>query len=157
MDDDESIRELCTLVLRNAGHSVETASHGAAGLDRLRQDRYDLIISDVNMPGLDGLEFHANAVNEFPAVEGSFLFMTGGAPEELLAAISGRRLKCLEKPFRISELLDTVEAMMREPLRMAGLNGDGGAEQEEGGFVSGIEFSQPMPSSSTVDIQANKT
>lgn len=131
VDDDESIRELCSLVLRAAGYSVETAVHGADGLDKLRQESYDLVISDVNMPELGGLEFYASALNDMPALEGSFLFMTGGAPEELLSAISVRRLKCLEKPFMISELLEAVEATAREPLKTALMLGGGRQQQEE--------------------------
>lgn len=224
VDDDESIRDLCALVLRTAGYTVETAMHGADGLDKLRQASYDLVISDVNMPELGGLELYASALNEMPAVEGMFLFMTGGASEELLAAISEKRLKCLEKPFRISELLDMVEGLMKGPLRMALVSGEGGSrkegrlhfmddcavvstsgvlmgvardisphgmravyggqairagesvvvkvslnglafeksaravwtEQESGGFVSGIEFSQPMPVSSIINIQSSQ-
>lgn len=224
VDDDESIREVCTLVLRTAGYTVETAVHGADGLDKLRRASYDLVISDVNMPELGGLEFYANALNDVPAVEGMFLFMTGGAPEEQLAAISERRLKCLEKPFKISELLETVEGLMQGPLRMALMPGEGGSrkegrvhftddcavvstagtlsgmtrdisphgmraryageairagesvmvkvslnglafergaravwtEQESGGFVSGIEFSQPMPVSFIINIPATQ-
>jgi CheY-like chemotaxis protein len=224
VDDDDSIRELCTLVLRTAGYTVETAMHGADGLDKLRKASYDLVISDVNMPELSGLEFYASALNEVPAVEGMFLFMTGGAPEELLATLSEKSLNCLEKPFKISELLETVEGVMQGPLRMALQRGEGGSrkegrlsftddcdvvstagvlrgvardisphgmragyggqairagesvvvkvclnglafersaravwtEQDSGGFVSGIEFSQPMPVSSIINIQANQ-
>lgn len=224
VDDDESVRDLCALVLRTAGYTVETAVHGADGLYKLRQARFDLVITDINMPELSGLEFYASALNDMPAVEGSFLFMTGGAPEELLSALSEKSLKCLEKPFKISELLDTVEGLMQGPLRIALMPGEGGSrkegrvrftddcavvstagvlrgvmrdisphgmraryageairagenvlvkvslngltfekgaravwtEQESGGFVSGIEFSQPMPASSIVNIQSNQ-
>jgi len=224
VDDDESIRDLCALVLSTAGYTVETALHGADGLDKLRQASYDLVISDVNMPELGGLEFYSSALNDMPAVEGSFLFMTGGAPEELLSTLSEKSLKCLEKPFKISELLETVEGLMQGPLRMALMRGEGGGrkegrlsftddcavvatagtlrgvmrdisphgmraryageairagesvlvkvslnglvfergaravwtEQEPGGFVSGIEFSQPMPVSSIINIQSNQ-
>lgn len=225
VDDDESIRDLCALVLRTAGYTVETAVHGADGLDKLRKASYDLVISDVNMPELSGLEFYSNALNDMPAVEGMFLFITGGASEELLSTISEKGLKCLEKPFKISELLDAVEGLMQGQLKSALMLGEGGSrkegrlnftddcavvssangfvkvvardisphgmragydgeairagesvmvkvslngldfersaravwtEQEPGGFVSGIEFTQPMPVSSIINIQANE-
>ncbi|MBI2400979.1 MAG: response regulator [Deltaproteobacteria bacterium] len=224
VDDDESIRDLCALVLRTAGYTVENAVHGADGLDKLRQASYDLVISDVNMPELGGLEFYESALSEIPAVEGMFLFMTGVASEELLSTLSEKSLKCLEKPFKISELLETVGGLMHGPLRMALMRGEGGSrkegrvnftddcavvsaagvlrgvtrdisprgmraryageaipagesvlvkvslnglafergaravwtEQESGGFVSGIEFRQPMPVSSIINIQANQ-
>lgn len=224
VDDDESIRDLCALVLRTAGYAVETAAHGADGLDKLRQASYDLVISDINMPELGGLEFYASALNDMPSVEGTFLFMTGGASDELLAALSEKSIKCLGKPFKISELLETVEGLMQGPLKMALMRGEGGSrkegrlsftddcavvstagvlrgvtrdisphgmramyggeairagesvlvkvslngltfekgaravwtEQESGGFVSGIEFSQPMPVSSIINIQSGQ-
>lgn len=223
VDDDESIRDLCGLVLLTAGYKVDTAVNGADGLEKLSQGSYDLVISDVNMPELGGLEFYDSAIGS-SALEGMFLFMTGGASEELLSAISERGLRCLEKPFRISEILETVEELMREPLRMALSRGESGSrkegrlsfsdccgivsatgvvngvvrdisphgmramyggepiqagdsvlvkvslkglpfergaravwtEEKEDGFVSGIEFREPMPVSSIINIMADK-
>jgi len=50
VDDDDSVRDLCTEVLSVAGYQVDTASQGVEGLERLRRGSYDLVISDVNMP-----------------------------------------------------------------------------------------------------------
>jgi CheY-like chemotaxis protein len=211
------------MVLRTAGYKVDMAVHGVDGLKKLSRSDYGLVISDVNMPELGGLEFHEAAMS-LPGASRMFLFMTGGASEELLGAISGRGLKCLEKPFRISELLGTVEEMMRAPLSAALGAGEAGSRKEgrlsftdycfvmsaagavtgvardisphgmraeyagkpigagedvlvkvslrglpfergartvwtersEGGFVSGIEFREPMPVSSIVNIMADE-
>lgn len=129
VDDDESIRDLCGMVLRTAGYKVDLAAHGGDGLMKLSQSDYDLVISDVNMPELGGLEFHEAAMS-LPGERRMFLFMSGGASEELFLAISERGLKCLEKPFRISELLDTVEAMMSGPLSEALAAGEAGSRKE---------------------------
>lgn len=129
VDDDDSVRELCSLVLRTAGYSVETAVHGADGLEKLRRSVFDLVISDINMPELGGIEFYAAAENEALSVKDAFLFMTGAASEEQLEALSDRGLHLLEKPFRISDLLGMVEGLMREPLKTA-LGENGGCRKE---------------------------
>jgi two-component system response regulator MtrA len=56
VEDDPSIREVTAIGLRNAGFDVDTAADGQAGLDRFRAERYDLILLDVMLPRLDGLE-----------------------------------------------------------------------------------------------------
>ena len=56
VEDDPSIREITTLGLRGAGFSVATAADGLEGLARFRAERPDLVLLDVMLPGLDGLE-----------------------------------------------------------------------------------------------------
>jgi two-component system, OmpR family, response regulator MtrA len=56
IEDDPSIREVASLGLRGAGLSVESAADGRDGLVRFRADPYDLVVLDVMLPELDGLE-----------------------------------------------------------------------------------------------------
>ncbi len=56
VDDERSMRELLELVLKRQGYSVHTAENGSRALDLVRQNLYDLIISDVKMPDIDGIE-----------------------------------------------------------------------------------------------------
>ena len=56
VEDDPSIREVTAIGLRQAGFTVETADDGQAGLDRFRRDAFDLVLLDVMLPRLDGLE-----------------------------------------------------------------------------------------------------
>ena len=56
VEDDPSIREITAIGLRGAGFTVATAADGPEGLERFRADRPDLILLDVMLPGLDGLE-----------------------------------------------------------------------------------------------------
>lgn len=137
VDDDESIRELCGLVLRTAGYEIETAVHGADGLERLKSARFDMVITDINMPELDGIEFYTAAVREVPSMNGMFLFMTGAATEEQTEIIFSMDLKLLEKPFTINNLLGAVEGLMREQL--SDLMGGQGGSRKEGrlSFIDG--------------------
>lgn len=222
VDDDDSIRDLCALVLCTAGYRVEKAVHGGDGLAKLSGAAYALVVSDVNMPELGGIEFYDIASASDPAP--SFLFMTADASDEVLSALSARGLKCLEKPFRIAELLEAVEELMAGRLRMVlrmpekggrkegrlsftdacalvhssgaveavardisphgmravypgkaipagesvrvrvsiqGLSFDRGGHavwtgEDEGAFVSGIEFMEPMPVSSIIGIMPGR-
>ena len=56
VDDERSMRELLELVLKRAGYAVHTAENGTLALDHVRQNVYDLIISDVKMPDINGID-----------------------------------------------------------------------------------------------------
>ncbi|MBI5492751.1 MAG: response regulator [Deltaproteobacteria bacterium] len=117
VDDDESIRALCREVLTVAGYEVDTAAHGADGLSMLKSG-YGLVISDVNMPEVGGLELYSSALREHPQMKDRFLFMTGDCSK--LRPIASKDLKCLLKPFRISELLGTVDTIMTRSIEGRG-------------------------------------
>lgn len=130
VDDDENIRDLCSEVLRVAGYQVDTARHGLEGLERLRSASfgYDLVISDMNMPELGGMELYRAAVKDSPGLKDRFLFVTGN-PEAAFGRGAYSGISCLPKPFRISELLGRVEELMEKSL-LGGLGPAGGKRGE---------------------------
>lgn len=128
VDDDESIRDLCALVLRTAGYGVDTAVNGADGLSKLAGQKYALVLSDVNMPELDGVEFFGIVSASFP--ETAFVFMTADAAGEVLSVISASGIKCLAKPFRIAELIEAVEGIMSRVLASALGRSETGSRKE---------------------------
>ena len=56
VEDDPSIREVTAIGLRNAGFTVETAGDGREGLDRFEREPFDLVLLDIMLPRMDGLE-----------------------------------------------------------------------------------------------------
>lgn len=56
VDDSEPVRKLVSLVLKTAGYDVTTASDGADSLEKFKKDYYDLVVTDMNMPVMHGLE-----------------------------------------------------------------------------------------------------
>ncbi|HEY4708115.1 MAG TPA: response regulator [Thermodesulfobacteriota bacterium] len=116
VDDDDGIRHLCREVLESAGYRVETAKNGLEGLTKVRRNEYDLVVSDVNMPELDGMEFFDGAASSCPGLAERFLFMSGSISEELEEAVTARGALFLPKPFRITELIGAVERLMSKPL-----------------------------------------
>lgn len=122
VDDDESIRALCAEALAIAGHQVRTAADGAEALDSL-QEGYDLVITDMNMPGIGGLALYRMALEQYPYMERRFVFMTGDDCRVVRAALKRADSICLTKPFKIKELIDAVATADYEDLYMRENNG----------------------------------
>lgn len=130
VDDDDTVRSLCEEVLSVAGYQVDTAIHGHDGLEMLKGGRYDLVISDVNMPELDGISFYRKAVEGRPNLRERFLFVTADLSQELRTRFAGMKVKCLAKPFRITDLLGCVDTIMVKSLQSTFRN-DTGKRQED--------------------------
>jgi CheY-like chemotaxis protein len=107
VDDDETIRELLQLHLRNAGYAVHVAEDAVEAGHLILRQPPDLIISDVNMPHMDGFEFIAavRADNSLPYIP--VIFLTSEEEGE----IRGKELGAVgyvAKPIRSDRLLDLV-------------------------------------------------
>ncbi len=107
VDDEKMIRDLCTHILSAEGYQVTTASNGTAALEELNHSAADLMITDLKMPGIDGLElFERVKAQQQDMVT---IFITGHgtidtAIESLMRGVDGFILK----PFTHEELLGTV-------------------------------------------------
>ncbi len=116
VDDEQSMREFLTICLRRAGHDVEAASTGAQALERLRAVLFDIVITDLRMPDLDGLGV-LNAINTGAArysagpdtspsdLTPEVILMTAFATKETaLAAMKQGAYDYLTKPFQVDEI-----------------------------------------------------
>jgi CheY-like chemotaxis protein len=112
VDDEPAIVDLVVSVLERTGWKVDVADGGRGALERVRDARYDLIVSDIRMPDGDGEEFYRAAVAAQPALAGRFLFMTGDtANPHAWEFLQATRVEALEKPFKPTELLAAVERL----------------------------------------------
>lgn len=111
VDDEEPMREVCSEVLTAAGYGVATASDGWEALGLL-DSKWDLVLSDVNMPGLGGIELFKAAERRFPGVTERFLFMTGDRVSA--GSVEALNLRLIKKPFKVKDLLEAVEAALSE-------------------------------------------
>jgi len=113
VEDDDSLRELSTDALIRSGYEVDAAADGAAAWDKLQHNRYDLMVTDNNMPKISGLELlkHLRAVRmELPVI-----MATGALPQEEFDRYpSLRPAATLLKPFTIEEMLQTVKKVLRK-------------------------------------------
>src|SRR5262249_32335060 len=110
VDDEEAVGDVVADVLRSAGHTAEVSRSAAEGLARIKAERFDLVFSDLSMPGMTGWEL-ARPVQE--AVPGLPVVLVSGfavevGPEELRA--SGVHA-VLAKPINIKEVLGVAAAI----------------------------------------------
>ena len=112
VDDDPYICHLSAEVLIRHGYEVDAAADGAAAWQALNADRYDLLITDNNMPRLTGVELVEKLRSARMALP--VIMATGKLPAEALAQTPSLQLAAvLPKPFAVDELLDTVEKVLR--------------------------------------------
>lgn len=109
IDDSLTIRELVNFVLSNAGFNVVLAEDGLEGLAVLGRCAPDVIITDVNMPRLDGLSFIERARAETPAKATPILVLTteSGADQKARAKAAGAT-GWIVKPFNPAQLVEAV-------------------------------------------------
>ena len=116
IDDDQSIREVLRKVLERVGHTVSEAADGKAALRRFAGDPTDVVISDIYMPEMDGIEFLIRVREAFP--EARIIAMSGGGfldQESVLDAASKLgAVGVLEKPFSPEECLEVVQTALDE-------------------------------------------
>jgi CheY-like chemotaxis protein len=114
IDDELVIRQALAIMLANVGHKVETAENGRAGLDLLERESFDLVLTDILMPEMDGVE----AMRKLRALPSppKIVAMSGGVQltredfpraAELLGADAA-----LSKPFRARELYALVDRLL---------------------------------------------
>jgi two-component system sensor histidine kinase/response regulator len=107
IDDEPGIREGCRRALRSQGCLVDTAENGEQGLAKIEQDGYDLVLIDVMMPGISGIELISHIHQHDP--ESVCIIITGYATIELaVAAIKQGAYDFLTKPFTTDDLTMTV-------------------------------------------------
>lgn len=117
IDDDWQVRDLLRRILERAGHAVVDAADGAAGIAAQRTRPADMVITDIFMPGHDGLETILELRSEFAGVR--IVAISGGdrsgqmdlRKEALLLGAS----HALRKPFTPGELLAVVDAALAGP------------------------------------------
>jgi CheY-like chemotaxis protein len=111
VDDDRSTRHLLQLQLKSAGYAVETASGGAAALRRLTATRFDLVLLDVWMPGMDGLELLAR-LRDSPSQPRVIVMTADDAPETLLRALREHAYRYIKKPVEPGPLTELVRDVL---------------------------------------------
>jgi DNA-binding NtrC family response regulator len=91
-------------------HELVTCSGAREALDRLaRGEAFDLVLSDLLMPGLSGMDLHAALVRDHPALARRVVFLTGGACTEAARAFLAQPgMECVEKPFDLESIRQVI-------------------------------------------------
>ena len=111
VEDDESLRKFLAQALIRAGHEVTDFGDGEDAYECLISFRFDLLLTDIVMPGMDGIELAKRAAEMNPSMK--IMFITGFAAVALHPSSNApKQAKILSKPFHLREIVAEVERMM---------------------------------------------
>lgn len=108
VDDEKNIRFTVEHALRSDHLEVDSASSGVEGLRKFRERSYDLLLVDLRMPGMTGLEMLREIRRMAPEVPPAVIITAYGVPEQLLEAASLGAIDCVRKPFSIQTIRSLV-------------------------------------------------
>ena len=151
VDDEKTLVKGMKFNLENEGYEVECAYDGAAALDLAREGRFDLIILDVMMPEMDGIEA-CMKIREFSNVPIIMLTAKSEDADKLMGFESGAD-DYLTKPFNILELKARVRALLR---RAAGVQRSQGSLLTVGKITLNTEERAALRDGQTVDLTAKE-
>ena len=110
-EDDDAMRVFLKNALNWAGHEVNALANGATAASCAEIEEYDLLVTDVKMPGLDGVDLARRILARSPKL--GVIFVTGFATRAYQATdIISHGARVLSKPFKLSELVAQVDAMV---------------------------------------------
>ena len=113
VDDEEQMRDLLTKILERKGYQVSVCGNGMEALSILEKEPMDLVVTDVRMPGLSGMEA-LRAIKELNP-EIVVLIMTAfGSIDQAVQAVKDGAYDYINKPFKIDEMLLTIEKALEE-------------------------------------------
>jgi CheY-like chemotaxis protein len=119
IDDDPAVSRTLSLILTRAGYKVSTAAGGRTGLELLTSGAFDLVLTDIIMPELDGIEAIRKIRTDHPGLR--VIAMSGGGQIDkadfLHMAETLGADRVIEKPVRSEKLLELVDTVMANPPR----------------------------------------
>ena len=111
VEDDRAIRHLVTEVLRGAGFAVESAADGVEALQKVDKQRFDLMLLDIWMPKMNGLDVLAQLRGK-PGAPRIIVMTADNTPETMLRALREQAYRCISKPFQPKTLVETVRGAL---------------------------------------------
>ncbi len=114
VDDEPMIIDLLLEVLRDQGHRLDTASNGEEACRKVLSNTYDLVITDIRMPRMNGIEFYSTVVDERPDIKGKVIFTTGDLnSQEILDFFATVDAWVLPKPLEADGIRDMVSKVLQ--------------------------------------------
>ena len=110
-EDDASMREYLARALERVGYEVVAVDCGTKALPLLEEERFELLLTDIVMPEMDGIELAQKASAIDPAIR--VMFITGFAAVALQAGKTTPEAKLLSKPFHLKDLVAEVDRMFQ--------------------------------------------
>jgi two-component system OmpR family response regulator/two-component system alkaline phosphatase synthesis response regulator PhoP len=144
VEDEPNIRELVCLHLRHEGYTCEPQADGAEALKRAEAERFDLMVLDVMLPGLDGLSLCRAVRNGVTNSDVPILMLTARREEsDKVVGLESGADDYLTKPFGVRELVARARALLRRP-RRSEIQAAAPAAPSDGVVrVHGVEIDEP--------------
>ncbi|MCP4723881.1 MAG: response regulator [bacterium] len=111
VEDDPEIIDLLIAILQDEGE-VFTAENGREALDLLEKEYFKVILSDINMPVMNGIEFFENTKKKNPEINSRFIFFTGNPTEENRSFLKKHKLDFILKPAPVTEIRTKVQKLL---------------------------------------------
>lgn len=114
IEDMKGVQTSIAIILANAGHEVATADNGRDGVEAFRNGHFDLVITDILMPEMDGSEVLFSLKSKMPCPRMIAISAGGGSIAAADALVVARNVAdmVLEKPFSRSDLLDAIDQVL---------------------------------------------
>ena len=113
VDDELSMREFLKILLEKDGYHIATAADGKLALELAGQHPFDLVISDIRMPGMTGLELLAQ-LKQLKADIGVIMITAFASPDDAVAAMKNGAFDYITKPFNVDEIKSVVLAALKK-------------------------------------------
>jgi two-component system chemotaxis response regulator CheY len=113
IEDNRNLADLMSMIFEDDGH-VEIADNGSIGLSKISKTYFDVIISDIEMPVMNGVEFFYQALKIYPDIGERIVFCSGSSKEAHHRFIHKYCLQYLPKPYGIEELRGVVYDIMND-------------------------------------------
>ena len=113
IEDNRSLAEIVAMIFED-DHDVEIAENGSIALNKVSNTYFDAVISDIEMPVMNGVEFFYQALNICPSIRDKIVFCSGSSKEAHQRFIEKFRLKYLPKPYNSDEIRNIVNEIIHE-------------------------------------------
>ena len=109
-EDDSSMRKFLARSMEKAGHEVIAVGDGSSALPMIQEGEYDLLLADIVMPEMDGIELAQKAVEAQPHIK--VMFITGFAAVALQGQNEAiRNTKVFSKPFHLKDIINKIDQL----------------------------------------------
>ncbi len=103
VDDERSMRDFLKILLTKEGYKVEVAANGATAITLLNEQLFDLVITDIKMDGMDGLELLNSIKEEWPGLP-VVMITAFASPDDAVFAMKNGAFDYISKPFNVDEI-----------------------------------------------------
>jgi two-component system, NtrC family, response regulator PilR len=114
VDDERSMRDFLKILLEKEGHKVTTAESGSKALEALEKQSTDIVVTDIRMPGMSGIELLETIKSHTPEMP-VVMITAFASPDDAVLAMKNGAFDYISKPFNVDEIKSVIESATRKP------------------------------------------